>query len=158
MFTDAKEAQLTALRARAKAIGYRVHRRGVEYHLIDKDGRRVAGGSLDAMPGMLDMHDGTAFRAERKRFLAEHPRCTLAEYAKMRTDPTSELFKWRAAKSDAYDRKMNRAWLRENPGEHPLPLGAWCSLDHPYPGYKRWAAKVIRWMDRYEASIRGLRT
>jgi hypothetical protein len=48
-----------------------------------------------------------------------------------------------------YDRKMRRAYRRDHPGEEPLPEHL-CALDHPYPGWKRWAARAKRWMDNYE--------
>jgi hypothetical protein len=48
-----------------------------------------------------------------------------------------------------YMRKMRRAYRRDHPGEAPLPEH-FCELDNPYPGFKRWAAKVLRWIDNYE--------
>jgi hypothetical protein len=44
---------------------------------------------------------------------------------------------------------MRRAWLRDNPGERPLPEHL-CSLDRPYPGFKRYCAKALRWLEQYE--------
>jgi hypothetical protein len=47
------------------------------------------------------------------------------------------------------EKAMRQTWLDEHPGEDPLPEHL-CELDHPYPGFKRWATKARRWLDRYE--------
>jgi hypothetical protein len=52
------------------------------------------------------------------------------------------------AKFVAEDKAMRVAWLREHPGEAPLPQHL-CELDYPFRGFKRWAAKASRWLDAY---------
>jgi hypothetical protein len=88
---------------------------------------------------------------ERERWLADHPRRTAADYNRLlRTyKGGAEIVAWRKAKAEAYYREMEQAWLRENPGEAPLPEN-WCVLERPFKGHKRWAAKVLRWIDNYE--------
>jgi hypothetical protein len=95
-----------------------------------------------------------AFRAERKLWLAEHPGRTSPEYTKLKNGnvPQNELGEWRGARASAEDRAMRRARLRDHPGEEPPPEHL-CELDHPFPGFKRWAAKARRWLDRYERGV-----
>jgi hypothetical protein len=97
----------------------------------------------------------TAYRAECKLWLVKHPGRKSAEYTKLKNDPNvhrNELGKWRIARANARDRAMRRAWLHDHPGEEPLPEHL-CELDHPFPGFKRWAAKARRWLDRYERGV-----
>jgi len=49
---------------------------------------------------------------------------------------------------DRADRAMRRAWLKEHPGERPLPEHL-CALDYPFPGYKRWCAAALKWIVVY---------
>jgi hypothetical protein len=85
------------------------------------------------------------------KWLAEHPGRKPADYrAGLKDFPDGEVFVWRRAKAKAADKAMRRAWRREHPGEEPLPEHL-CALDHPLPGFKRWAAKASRWIDRYYA-------
>jgi hypothetical protein len=95
-----------------------------------------------------------AFRAERKLWLAEHPDRTSVEYTQLKNGSVhlNELGEWRRARASARDRAMRRAWLRDHPGEEPLPEHL-CELDHPFLGFRRWAAKARRWLDRYERGV-----
>jgi hypothetical protein len=88
-------------------------------------------------------------RRWRQSWLAEHPGRTSAEYTALLRDVDSEVWQWRRAEGEAADKAMRAAWLREHPGERPLPEHL-CALDHPFPGFKRWAAKARRWIDKYE--------
>jgi hypothetical protein len=41
---------------------------------------------------------------------------------------------------------MRRAWLRDHPGEEPLPEHL-CELDHPFPGFMPGIATRLRHVD-----------
>jgi hypothetical protein len=60
----------------------------------------------------------------------------------------NKIIQEQAKAGQAYHRKMRSVYRREHPGDE-LPEH-FCELDHPYPGFKRWAAKVKRWIDNYE--------
>lgn len=82
------------------------------------------------------------WRREREQFQRENPGRELTSAA---------LIEWRIAKNAAADAVMRQAWLDEHPGEPPLPEH-FCVLDRPFPGHKRWAAKVKRWLNNWEAA------
>jgi hypothetical protein len=84
-----------------------------------------------------------AFEAERKLWLKQHPGRTAKQFT------GDVIVQWRIAHYRKADRAMRRAWLRDNPGERPLPEHL-CSLDRPYPGFKRYCAKALRWLEQYE--------
>ncbi|SHG24784.1 hypothetical protein [Bradyrhizobium erythrophlei] len=102
---------------------------------------------------MSDPHNAKILQElECKRWLRDHPGRTAVEYRKLLAEPNweqNEIRMWRTAKAEASDRAMRRAYRRDHPGEAPLPEHL-CALDHPYPGFKRWAAKAKRWLDRYD--------
>jgi hypothetical protein len=112
---------------------------------------RVEGSRRRVTPKQNAARWRAAILAERKLWLAEHPGRTSVEYTKLlHNDSPNELIEWRIAKALKAEKAMRRAWLREHPGEHPLPEHL-CALDHPFPRFKRWAAKARRWMGDYEA-------
>ncbi len=80
--------------------------------------------------------------AEFPIFLADHPGTTRAEYVRLfgtDVDEDDALIRWRIARAKAADRAMRLAWLRDHPGEEPLPEHA-CG----------WSARAIRWLDQYQ--------
>src|SRR6185503_13466333 len=82
---------------------------------------------------------GVALRSERVQWEIEH-----AGDGYPGPD-SAALMSWRRDKARAADKAMREAWLLEHPGEEALPEHL-CALDHPYPGFKRWAAKARRWL------------
>jgi hypothetical protein len=50
-------AEEQILQVRAEALGYRLHQRGTEYYLFDKDGLRAGAPDLDGIAILLDYRE-----------------------------------------------------------------------------------------------------
>jgi hypothetical protein len=77
------------------------------------------------------------WRADKERWLIEHPGRTRTEYNRLIRDPYSEVWDWRRAKGRAAADAEAQAWERDHPGRK-FPKHE-CGLpEREYADLQRW--------------------